>query len=1555
MGSIQRPGSATPHITLQQTAQTEAVGIPQLAPPTPNRPASGAQQLSPVDAVGALTNQGQANNRQSLQQDSHRQLKALLDSGKFEELAALMQKMSPQELEDLPFSSQDIKKVAEGLGFSSKMNMVPFFKPYGDGEKATVQNLISHSHLNNDQKLFALKKYVGPEAVLDYVQRSGPEDLKGISETNQHMLLAVLDGESSIWNNATGGAVDEIFRRFGSENATDQVAVKVLRAAGSEQQMLQLFDKIKMFNRDDVAYLYVNSLNATELSQLSDSTKEALLNQLVDTNLSVAGFSLDLNSFKNVDEYLGMVSDKHAQAAQRLYTSLSSAAQNSASVQETVQKSDQLLAQVEALKNRLQTDISEGKVTLSALAKYRADVADLTHQVQGKPKLEAQLQNLNQILNQLETSLNQANQIQSMGIQQLDDLQGQLKTTQSRAQSLGQGIRALDQKLNQQQNQIQTLTQQIEAQYTQVVALYEQSGQQGEAYGALVEEFKQTLANGESLDKKLPRLQNLEKQIQRTLTQTQTLDGSQNRVAERLSLLTGTLETQLQDYQQKVSGFTADKNSLVEKQGQLQDIITGYQHQMNQLEQLYGQANTQYQGIANELSGPDKQLIQGQLKTAEKELTGHRQALTQLTQQNQQLSPLIENTVQKANGLILQVSQVEQKAAGQQAQLESTEQMMAATRSKIDEILPFNQELLSQVQGVIADYKSRLNTMSGDDFAKALDELKAIQDNLKETALSPADFVAQNEKLESLKTQILQMQQQLKSTQELKTQMRGSLDNLQSQKATITREINAANEAVAAAQAQQAEAEVSIANTHERISALSGTLDDYEAQLQAWENRLAALDGDNNASKDSFVQELETLRAEYQATGSGSLENARASRQKIESGFKNVESERALIAQELASIRGKIAVTEAEMNAQKNNLQGYKDTLNTQISTIESATSKARSQRESLSELNRQSRTLVQTIQQQFGGELSPDLAGNTHIAEAVNTLKSLQSQLMEDIRSGEESIETSRQHEVGTLVNIRSIVAARDAISAQISSIEAFQAEQLAPVKQASNAIHQRFESLAAREAQVKDQLNALMGRVQAGELSLEAFAAEGKALLQSTNTSAGLSQLLDTYEAVLSNQLNIESSYSALTARQADRNVFIEQYRGELSVHDGHMQALQQAFNQDSEAVKQSTLTLLENKKELLEARKSLHLQDQNYQKNLAEYEALLGKGDNLSPADQQKMGRLESQLNTTESRLMVTGESLNNQIKSLNQIKGRLNQASIQLNQELAKLKSTGEALSALQKEVFKDTDTAQALKGKLTENLADMKRLLAILENPTSLNFKENQQKIQTVKALIAKLEGQIESIDSYLGTNTTQMSAIDDLLKGVAERILAVENLRTQVSLLYGKVNETLQEAEQLLDDVNAALATTRALQEKAAAISEKIDALVHSEKRSASPNRNVNQESQDASVTPQPPGGAGNRIANQLSQQFTNLLGKRSREQAQQQEENFQKHQESLRQAVQSELSERFLSSAEQQQEMLNLEQQERIVNHLLEEVLQGNTQVNTTFNVLNTVHPSAP
>lgn len=1549
MGSIQRPNSATPHIKLPQPAETQGLGNPlavNFAPPLPVIP-----QLAPVDAVGGLPHQGKANSSQSLQPDNHHQLKALLDSGNFEALTALINKLSPQELKDVPFSTQDIKKIAEGLGFSSKMNMVPYFKPYGDSEKATLQKLITHAAINNDQTLFSLKTYVGPEAVLDYVQRSSVSDLKGLSTTNQHMLLAVLDGESSIWNRATGGAIDEVYRRFGVENGTDQIAVKVLRAAGSEQQMLQLFDKIKQFNRDDVAYLYVNSLSASELTKLSDSTKEALLNQLVDTTVSVAGFSLDFNKVKNVDEYLKFVSEEHVQAAQRLYTSLSNTAQTSASVQETLQKSDQLLAQVEALKTRLQTDISAGKITPSALADYRKAVANLAPQVKDKPELAAQLQTLTQTLNTLESGLNRASQIKSMGLQQLGSLQGQLKATQSQARQLGQGIQALDQQLNQQKSQIQNLSQSIEAQYTQVIALYEQSSQQGEAYGALVQELKQTLANGESLEKKLPQLQNLEKQIQRNLKQSQTLDASQQRLAARVSSLSHTLNTQMQDYQQTLTAFEASKSQLTEKQTALQGVISNYQGQIQQLNQQFDEANSQFQGIASELSAAQKQPLQLQLKAAEQELAGHRQSLGQLTQQSQQLVPAIDNTMQKSATLLVQSASVELKASTQQTQVESIEITLMSTREKLNEILPFNQDLLSQVQGAIANYKERLSNMSGDDFDKALQELNTLQGKLKNENLSPADFAAQNQKLESLKTQITQMQQQLQSTQSLQTQMQSNLDTLQSQKTTISHEIAAANEAIAMAQTQQKEAETSIAATHEKITQLAGTLDDYEAQLQAWESRLAALDGSNDASKDSFMTDLEALRTEYQNTGTGSIEKAQASRQKIEGGFKDVETERAKIAQELASIRREIAVTEAEMGAQKNNLQGYKDTLNRQISTIESATSKARNQREAMVELNAQSRALSQQIQQQFGGDIPAEWADNAHIAEAIDTLKNLQSQLSEDIRSGEASIETSVKHEMSTLVEMRSIVAARDALSAQIASIEAFQSEQLAPVQQASAAIHQRFEGLAAREAEVKQQLDTLMGRVQQGHLSLQEFAVEGKALLASTNTADGLSVLLDTYETVLSQQMQIEGTWNVLKGRQVERETLIDQYRGELDSHDGRMQILQQAFAQDTQQVNASTQTVLSHKKELLAARKDLNIQNQSYQNNLAEYEALLAQGKNLSPAEQQKMGQLETQLNTTESRLMRTSESLNQEIKSLNQIKGRINQATTQLVQDLAQLKNTGESLRTLQAEVFQDTETAQNLKVQLTSNLNEMKQLLAMLQDPTAFNFKENQQKIADIKDIIAKLETKIKTIDTYLNTNTTQLEDIEGLMEGVDARIIAVENLRTQLSLLYGKVNEVLAEAEEALAEADAALQSVRDLKAQVTDISEKIGELLQQGKRpSGTPGRSQSTENPATSNgTSSTNTGTGNGLAQQLSQQFTQLLGKRGREQAQQQEENFQKHQDTLRQAVQTELSERFSSAAEQYQEALSIEQQERIVNHLLEENLRGNTQVNTTFNVLNT------
>ena len=101
---------------------------------------------------------------------------------------------------------------------------------------------------------------------------------------------------------------------------------------------------------------------------------------------------------------------------------------------------------------------------------------------------------------------------------------------------------------------------------------------------------------------------------------------------------------------------------------------------------------------------------------------------------------------------------------------------------------------------------------------------------------------------------------------------------------------------------------------------------------------------------------------------------------------------------------------------------------------------------------------------------------------------------------------------------------------------------------------------------------------------------------------------------------------------------------------------------------------------------------------------------------------------------------------------------------------------------------------------------------------------------------------------------------------------------------------------------------------------------------------------------PSAPTGQG--LANQLSQQFTNLIGRRQREQSQAHQEAFHAHQDKLRQAVDQKLQDRIQAGEASRQQNLQREQQERIVNHLLEEALQGNTQVNTTFNVLNAERP---
>ncbi len=1552
MGSIQRTGSATPQITLQQTASTHAVGsAPPVTPLVPTTPGAS----SPTDALGALSGKGQAQGMQALQSPAHQELKALLDAGKFEELAAQLQHLSPQALQDLPFSVQDIKKVAEGLGFSSKMNMVPFLKPYGAEQKALIEKLIVNADLNNNQKVFALNAYSGPPAVLDYVQRSTPEQLNGLSEANQFMLMAVLDGESSIWDSVTGGAASELGRRFGGENSSDQVAVKVLRAAGSESQLLELLGKVQQFSRDDVTFLYVKSLTATELNALSDSTKQALLQQLVDTSISVGGLSLDLNNLQNSDEWFGMVSDKHTQAAQRLYTAMSSHAQSSQAVQETLQKSDQLLAQIQQLHTRIEADLKAGNITASKLAGYREAVAGLRQQVQDKPEIAAQLQTLSQTLDRLESGLNQASQLKSMGLDKLSALQGQLRQSKTQAQQVGQQVKALDLKLTQQGNQLQTLGQQIEAHYQQVFQLYQQSGEQAESFKTLMSSFESTLASGQSLEQKLPQLQALEQQLQRTATQLQQREGAQGRLNDRVSTLSDQLKTQVATFQTLRQDFEQNQSQLSQKQQELDTVVSQYGQQINDLKALYTEASTQYDALKSHLDPQQQQPLQSQLSTAQSEIAQHQKDFQGLQAQQQKATAATAQFQVQLQPLQQQLTDVSETLDTQQGQIESQETMLATTTAQLEELIPFNDELLSQVKSVMAQYKSQLNTMSAEDFTKALDTLNTLQSTLSQAHLSPADFAEQTQQLESLKGQIQQMEQHLQRSQNLKSEMGSTLDQLQGQKERITQEISAANEAIELAKTQQAAAEASIAHTQTEIGKLSGQLSEYEAQLKGWEDRLSSLDQNNSASKDAFVQELNALKAEAQSGGGNPREGLQQSRQKLESDFASVETERAQIEAQLAAIRRDIALTEADIAQQKQNLSGYQTSLNTQISRIEAATAQASAQREALTQANRDSRALAQELQQLLSNS-SPELLNNQHIAEAMQTLTGLQSQLATDIASSETLIQSSAQHEANTLVQIRQIVAARDGVQQQLEALNTFEQSTLASAQQASQGIHQRFEALNQREQDVQQRLNNLLSAAREGTISVEAFAAEGKALLEATNTADGLSALLDTYEGILMRQASIAQRFQKSTDLQAKNGAFIQSTWGALNAHDGRMAELQAQFATDTAQVNASTQKVLGHKRELLEARKNLSISDQNYQKNLVEYERLLNQGDRLPPVAQERLNTLEQQLNNTESGLISSSHELNAEISQLNSIKSRVNQATADLTQELIELETSKQELNALKSTIFKDNDTVNSLKSELKTLIDDTKQLITLLKDPRSFNFKENQEKLAELEKQLAGYESLMAEMDQHLNVNQEHVGEVDRLIDAIDIRIANVQHLKTQFSLLFGKVAELLEEAQSTLDLVNNLLET---LNELKSDIQHTREAIAAAEAEKTTPAKKSAPTSQNHTLSPlenpatQSTGPRpGQSLANQLSQQFTHLIGRRQREQAQAHQQDFQNHLDSLRQRVQTQLESRIQEGEQSHQEALQLEQETRIVNHLLEEALNGNTQVDTTFNVMNTAKP---
>lgn len=1550
MGSIQRSGAATPHITLQQTAQTQGVGLGAALP------AAAPAATSPVDAVGALSGQGQASSVQSLANPNHERLKALLDRGDFDALQAQLEQLSPQELQDLPFELSDIKNMAEGFGFSSKMNMVPLLRPYDAEKKALVEKVIAHADLNNNQKLYALKTYSGPPAVLDFVQRSSASQLTGLSESNQFMLMSVLDSESSIWDSMTGGAASEISRRLGGDDAADQVAVKVLRSAGSEQQMLQLLDKVQHFSRDDVAYLYINSLNATELSNMSDQTKEALLEKLVDTSISMGGFSLDLNNLKNVDEFFGMVSSQHVQAAQRLIASMSETAQRSESVQATVQKSDQLLARLGELNTQIQADVASGAITPSKLAQYRAAVAEIAQQAPEGSEIAKRITALSEKLNDLEKGLNQASQTQSQAFQNLSALKDQLAGAKTQASQLAQGIKSLETKLGQQSNQIQTLGQQITAHYTQVVDLYEQSGVQAEGVKQLMGELKSTLENGQNIEQKLPQLQALEKQIQQLVQQTQGRVGTQDRLSERLDALNATVEGQMTQFNALVSDFEGNQAALADQQQALQQLVQDYQGKVENLEALYTTAQNEYNGLATHLDTAQQQPLQAQLQTAATELAEHKAALARLTTEQAQVQTATQTFSQRVAPLKTQVAAVEQTLDTQQGQLKSQSLMLQSATAQLEEILPFNEALLDEVQGVVEKYRSQLNSMSGQDFAQALGELERLQSNLQTAHLSPADFAQQNQKLEALKTQITQMQQQLSLTQSLRGQMGSTLSDLQTQKSQIAQEIQAATEAVDQAKVQQAAAEQSIAQTQQKIEALSGTLDEYEQQLQTWESRLASLDESNAAGKASFMAELASLRAAYESSGQVDVTAAQSSRSTLESGFSQVESERAQIEAQLALLRRDIALTEAEMGAQKSNLAGYEDSLNRQLDIIDASAARATTQREALSALNRESRQLAQQIQQTLGESPSDALMQNSHIAEAMQTLQSLQTQLASDIESSEALIQQSAQTEASTLVQAREIKAARNAVTAQLQSLAQFEQANLAPAQQAAQAVSARFDGLKAREAEVGQQLQQLLAAAEAGDLSLEEFAAQGKVLLENTNTASGLKQVLDVYERVMVRQASIGQQLQTLETAQHQRSAIIQGFDAFLGRHDDVMAQLELQLQQDTAAVDASSQQVLGLKKTLLDERKKLGIHEQGYQQALQEYEQLLNRGESLTSEDQSRLVTLEGQLSATENRLVSSSQGLMTQIQGLNQLKDRVNQATQTLVQQLTQLQATATELKTLQGEVFQDTETALEIKGVLEQSIADVKQALQMLEGSSTLNFTENQAMIQKLKGQLASLEGQLDRVNQYLEVNATQTTKIEALMVDVDVRIQAVEHLKTQFSMLFGRIVEVLEDAQDLVQDLNDLLKALQTLKGDLQDTIAQVEAAVsasNSTRSQALPRQTdapVSLTETGSGDRPSAPTGQG--LANQLSQQFTNLIGRRQREQSQAHQEAFHAHQDKLRQAVDQKLQDRIQAGEASRQQNLQREQQERIVNHLLEEALQGNTQVNTTFNVLNAERP---
>ncbi|MGV3523851.1 MAG: hypothetical protein ACO1RX_06470 [Candidatus Sericytochromatia bacterium] len=1404
--NISARSNVNPQQTIQDAARTSAIGQ---APPA----GTAAPQISlgePDQVSQSAGASGRAQVAALVETSAYSErLRSLLKAGDFDGIAQMVRQTSTRELGRLDLTLSEIQAIAQGMGQGDWNANAPVFASFSDEERQAVQTLLIASTLSANNRLSGLKNLLGDAAVFSYLRSASLQELSGLSATQRSVALNSLDPGNSVMGSISGAANEAILRRGmgDSQQLEDTLASKLLRSARNESELRDLLGQLNQFNRDDVVFRYVMDLSSRDLAGLSDGMKRELLSKLVDTGVQLPFMNVDLNSVANLDETVSMTFKEHAQAAQRLYVAMKPEAQRSQAVQELVQKSDALVAQLQEVQANLQRDIRSGALTSAKISEYRQTLESLKTQTAGKPELQQQVTAMMATLSQVQAQLGQASEIRQQTHASLQQSQQQLKTTEASLATLKSEIQTAQSQLDQASTQLQAQETQLLAAYQQGYELRRQAGDLGQSYTQLLDQMQSLLAAGQPARAQLPKLEQVATQLRQLETQLRTGQNGLAPLAQQLEQVESTLSAQRSRYNTAASDFNAQRGKLVESQEKLSTQLKRYGDQIQRLEQTHGQAQTQLANLpADSLSASQRTQLQGEIDATRHEIDAHQASLQTLQGLQTEMEPAVTRLQSAPAELAPQQAAVE-------AGLERVETEVATNKSLLDQGIELYhsavsavQELAGRVTNHLSSLRQRFSQLKPEELAQEKNTLQSLRaDLLREAAASssPADVQQEIKALDEMLGQLNAVERQIGEAQSAQGSLTGALNTMAERQTNLNRELAAATQTAQQASDSLNQAQSGVRALEGDLQRLGTQMTAYQQEIAAWTERLNAVDSQNQSAKDALLQSMRASQQVSQVDEEAALNGV----------FATGQQQRAQIEAELARLRQQVGNIQGQMQAQRQELGNYQHTLTQASKTLQTAQTTVLKLQQQLREVTQQNKTtLAETAAVLQRSGQAPTSNSLQHTA---NALRKSYDALKDLVQSSEQLIAQSTQQSDSFLRQEQQVRQVQGELEEGIRDIQRFEN---GPLTQ----IHTRLDGQEASFAQLKQQDQALLqrartlaegvasGRIQMSQADLQREREALIAGLSGTTAASGeLRRVMQQIDGLLGQAESvIGSTRDQISNVEADIATWAPQVAGLLS----DAQRIREDLAVMESEVNDVQQQLLQNQRTLLERRRGLGIDSEVYKVALERSLELLNSGQPLSPQDVEEMRQLEQRLSRIEAANADMAGPLAEQITALNIFKSRVNNRLEELNRKGGEL----EALRGrLQGALDKVTEHLGPLENLLPQMLEARNQLQAHLDslrrNP--IGSPDYRQKLAAAETQLAALDARIAEMNGLKSQTQGIAGRLTEILSDVDKGLALLNQLKGRLELLQGQLQDMTEQAQQMLLEYEALEKTRERLSE----------------------------------------------------------------------------------------------------------------------------------------------